>query len=161
MAKRLVPGLLVFVACAAASDTPRPRPPDLHGALIVSSNYRYYASILYGSGSEARRSALASCKADEPQATCRVYANFKNQCIAVAANGPHHFVATGKEDWDRQRTRDFSLRLCREKSGSECRLLISACSTSAQKVEDQGIKTDSGSPEIEGFQARLSPLVPR
>jgi hypothetical protein len=160
MARRLVPGLLVFVACAAASDTP-PKPPDLYGALIVSSNYRYYASILYASGSEARRSALASCKADEPQATCTVYANFKNQCIAVAANGPHHFVATGKEDWDRQRTRDFSLQLCREKSGSECRLLISACSTQAQKVEDQGIRTDSGSPEIEGFQARLSPLVPR
>lgn len=161
MALRLVPGLLVFVACAAASDPPPPKLPDLHGALIVSSNYRYYASILYGTGSEARRSALASCKEDEPEAKCTVYADFKNQCVAVAANGLHHFVATGKEDWDMQRTRDFSLRSCREKSGSACRLVISACSTQAQKAEDQSIKVDSGGSGTEGFQAPLATLSPR
>lgn len=162
--RRLIPGAFLLLACAAAqADLTLPRKPDsrpatvatvatgataaagdpaqslrdLHGALIVSSSYRYYASILYGTQSGALQSALSACKEDEPNATCAVYASFKNQCVAVAANGAQHFVAIGKEDWDPRQTRDFSLRLCREKTGSVCRLVISACSTQAQKAEDQ------------------------
>ncbi|WP_167310230.1 DUF4189 domain-containing protein [Achromobacter arsenitoxydans] len=155
---RRIPGLpawlLLLAGAAAYADTPRPirpdlapaasespaQPRDLHGALIVSSNYRYYASILYGSESDARRSALAACRESEPDATCKTYSSFKNRCIAVAGNGPHHFVATGKEGWDLRQTRDVSLRLCKEKTGSSCKLLISACSTQAQKDEDQKSK---------------------
>lgn len=156
-AQRLLPGLLGLLglmACARANaefgvegepgsplrlvamQAPA-QPSDLHGALAVSSNYRYYAAILYGTGSAARQSALAFCRETEPDAQCAIYLNFKNQCIAVTSNGPHHFVARGKEDWDMQQTRDYGLRLCQEKTGSACKLLISACSTQAQKAEDQ------------------------
>lgn len=163
MARRRIPYALLILACAAAhaADTPEPKAPDLHGALIVSSNYRYYASILYATGAEARRSALAACQEDEPNAKCSVYTNFKNQCVAVAASGPHHFVATGKEDWDKQQTRDFSLQLCRAKAGSECRLVISACSTRAQKAEDQSAWADYATPGADGLQAGHAPFVPR
>jgi len=163
MARRRIPYALLLFACAAAqaADTPEPKAPDLHGALIVSSNYRYYASILYGSEAEARGSALASCRKDEPHAKCTVYAHFKNQCVAVAANGTHHFVATGKENWDNRQTSDYSLQLCHAKTGSECRLVISACSTRAQKAEDQSAWADYATPGADGLQARLAPFVPR
>ncbi|WP_082601429.1 DUF4189 domain-containing protein [Achromobacter sp. Root83] len=158
---RLAPGLLLFFACAAASDTPPQKLSDLYGALIVSSNYRYYASILYSTESAARQSALAACRKDEPAAKCTVYSNFKNQCIAVAAHGPHHFVATGKEDWDMQQTRDHSLRLCGDKTGAQCRLVISACSTQAQKAEDQSVSAEADAPRSEGLQAYLPPAIRR
>ncbi|MFD4838491.1 DUF4189 domain-containing protein [Achromobacter sp. NPDC058515] len=161
-ALRLVPGLLLLLACAAASaDKPAPAPSDLHGALIVSSNYRYYASILYASESQARQSALAHCKENEPDAKCAVYSSFKNQCVAVAGIGRHHFVATGEKDWDQRQTRDFSLRLCREKTGSECKLLISACSTEAQKAADHSAEASPDAPWTKGFQAYRAPPVPR
>ncbi|MDH0091169.1 DUF4189 domain-containing protein [Achromobacter mucicolens] len=127
------------VACAAAASA-QPVPPDLHGALIVSSTYRYYASILYGSDAAARGSALAACHEDEPRATCAVYASFKNQCVAVAANGAQHVVAIGEHAWDGQRTGDYILGQCRDKTGSECRLVLSACSTQAQQLQDQGAR---------------------
>ncbi|MEN4917928.1 DUF4189 domain-containing protein [Achromobacter spanius] len=145
-AARFIPGWLLFLACTTATGAPAPQSPDLHGALIVSSTYRYYASILYGTEAEARRSALASCREDEPHAKCAVYASFKNQCIAVAANGPHHFVAIGQTDWDGRETGDYGLRLCRDKTGSECRLVLSACSTPAQQAEDQSASADRERP---------------
>lgn len=182
-ASHLVPGLILLLACAAAQADPNaggdsdtrgahlaspatsvtaaagassPRLPDLHGALIVSSTYRYYVSILYGTEAEARRSALASCKEDEPHATCAVYASFKNQCIAVAANGAQHVVAIGKEEWDQQQTRDFGLRRCQQATGSACRSVITACSTQAQKAEDQRASAGAEKPastDLPGYVA--------
>lgn len=142
MPRRLVSGLLMFAACATAASA-QPVPPDLHGALIVSSTYRYYASILYGSAAAARGSALAACREDEPHATCAVYASFKNQCVAVAANGAQHVVAIGERAWDGQRTGEYVLGLCRDKTGSECRLVLTACSTQAQQLQDQGARADA------------------
>ncbi|CAB3817775.1 hypothetical protein LMG26689_00296 [Achromobacter animicus] len=139
MAPRLASGLLLSIACSAAVVA-QPVPPDLYGALIVSSTYRYYASILYGTDAAARRSALTACQEDEPRATCAVYASFRNQCVAVAANGAQHFVALGDKAWDRQRTGDYSLGLCRHQTGSGCRLVLSACSTHAQQLEDQSVR---------------------
>ncbi|WP_291387118.1 MULTISPECIES: DUF4189 domain-containing protein [Achromobacter] len=136
MAPRLASGLLVSLTWSAAALA-QPVPPDLYGALIVSSTYRYYASILYGTDAAARRSALTACREDEPRATCAVFASFRNQCVAVAANGAQHTVAIGDKAWDRQRTGDYSLGLCRDQTGSECRLVLSACSTQAQQLEDQ------------------------
>lgn len=137
MHAKLMAGAIALAAPLLVCGAPGHKPADLHGALIVSSNYRYYAAILYATGSEARQHALASCRQDEPGARCTVYSSFKNQCVAVAGAGPHHFVATGQEGWTMQQTRDFSLRLCRDKTGSACKLLISACSTQTQKAEDQ------------------------
>lgn len=139
MSLRAVVVLLSSIACTAAAGA-QPKPPDFYGALIVSSTYRYYASILYGSEAEARQRALAACKEDEPQATCAVYASFKNQCVAVAANGAQHVVTLGKNAWDRRQTGDVSMRLCRDKTGSACRLVLSACSTQAQQTEDKGAR---------------------
>ncbi|WP_313622923.1 DUF4189 domain-containing protein [Achromobacter sp.] len=160
MALRLVSGLLLSIACAATASA-QPTPPDLYGALVVSSTYRYYASILYGSESSARQNALAECKADEPDATCAVYANFKNQCVAVAANGAQHVVAIGRNAWNRQQTGDFSLQLCRDKTGSACRLVISACSTHAQKAEDQSAWAGPGRPREGELQAHHGGRAPQ
>ena len=152
MPPRLISGLLMSIACAAAASA-QPAPPDLYGALIVSSSYRYYAAILYGTDEEARRSALASCRQDEPRATCAVYAGFKNQCVAVAANGAQHIVAVGEKAWDRQQTGDFALKQCRDKTGSACRLVLSACSTQAQQLQDQGARAAPDTVIPQDFQA--------
>ncbi|MNL49639.1 hypothetical protein D3C87_1725930 [compost metagenome] len=79
----------------------------------------------------------------------------------MAAHGLHHFVATGKEGWDRQRTSDYSQRLCREKTASPCRLVISACSTQAQKAEDQSVSAEADAPGTGSFQAYLATAVSR
>lgn len=160
MALRLVSGLLLSIACAASASA-QPTPPDLYGALVVSSTYRYYASILYGTESSARENALAACTADEPDATCAVYTSFKNQCVAVAANGAQHVVAIGQNTWNRQHTGDFSLRLCRDKTGSACRLVISACSTPAQEAEDESASAAPDGPKEMDFQARYAGRIPR
>ncbi len=158
MARRVVSGLLLSMVCAAVASA-QTRPPDLYGALIVSSTYRYYASILYGTDAEARHSALASCKEDEPRASCAVYASFKNQCVAVAANGTQHVVTIGEHAWNRQRTGDFSLGRCRDKTGSTCRLVLSACSTQAQQAEDQSVRADRDGPLQLDVQTRHAALV--
>ncbi len=132
----------MFMACSAAASA-QPAQRDLYGALIVSSTYRYYAAILYGTAAAARRSALAACEEDEPAATCVVYANFRNQCVAVAANGTQHVVAIGETAWEGPQTGDYSLRLCHDKTGSECRLVLSACSTRAQQLQDESARADA------------------
>ncbi|WP_312439008.1 DUF4189 domain-containing protein [Achromobacter sp.] len=153
MTPRLVVGLLVSIACTAAASA-QPAPQDLYGALIVSSTYRYYASILYGTDAAARHSALTACQEDEPRATCAVYASFKDQCVAVAANGAQHIVAIGEKGWDGQRTADYSLRLCRDQTGSACRLVLSACSTQAQRLEDQSARARLNGVIRPDFQTR-------
>lgn len=159
MAPRLALGLLVSLACTAAASA-QPAPSDLYGALIVSSTYRYYASILYGTDIAARRSALAACQEDEPRAACTVYASFRNQCVAVAANGAQHIVAIGEKTWDRQRTGDYSLRSCRDQTGSACRLVLSACSTQAQQLEDQSARAGLDGVKRPDFQTHhATPLV--
>lgn len=155
MPPRLVSGLLMSIACASAASA-QPVPPDLHGALIVSSTYRYYASILYGSAAAARGGALAACREDEPRATCAVYASFKNQCVAVAANGAQHIVAIGEHAWDGQRTGDYVLGLCRDKTVSECRLVLTACSTQAQQLQDQGARAGHDRAMPQDFQAQYA-----
>ena len=153
MARRVVSGLLLAMACACVASA-QSKPRDLYGALIVSSTYRYYVAILYGTDAEARRSALASCEKDEPRATCAVYASFKNQCVAVTASGAQHVVTIGEHAWDPRRTGDFGLAACRKKTGSRCRLVLSACSTQAQEAEDQSVRADPDRPLQQGVQAR-------
>lgn len=145
----------MFMACSGAASA-QPAPRDLYGALIVSSTYRYYAAILYGTHAAASRSAMASCAEDEPAATCMVYANFRNQCVAVAANGTQHVVAIGETAWDGPQTGNYSLRLCRDKTGSECRLVLSACSTRAQQLQDESARADA-----EGTMRFAPDLAPR
>jgi hypothetical protein len=96
---------------------------DRWGAIAYSDKTGNYGlSYGYARLSEARRSALAECKASD----CDVMAWFSNSCGAVAAGEDD--VSFGAQNNSRSAAERLAVAGCVRLGGGTCKLVVSRCS---------------------------------
>jgi Domain of unknown function (DUF4189) len=116
-------GLCLFIPLANAADE--------YGALAFNDEGAWGYSINYADEPEARERALGECK--KYGTGCRVARVFRNVCFTFARNeirGRAHI--TWAEGMTKPEREQQTLNECRQRGGTDCKILGQYCTGNAQ-----------------------------